>query len=91
MNFDVVRTRRVLISLRDAQGKFLPHGAALFDNAGSFVTVVGNDGAAFLPDSTPGMQLDAQDAGRPLCSLTLTLPEQPDYTGLYETAAAICR
>lgn len=91
MNFDVVRTRRVLISLRDAQGKFLPHGAALFDNAGSFVTVVGNDGAAFLPDSTPDMQLDVQDAGRPLCSLTLALPEQPSNTGLYETAAAVCR
>ncbi|CAI1573879.1 fimbria/pilus outer membrane usher protein [Serratia proteamaculans] len=91
MEFEVVRTRRVLISLRDAQGTFLPHGAALFDSAGNFVTVVGNDGAAFLPDAEPGKSLDVQNAGQPLCSLRLALPEQPDNTGLYETAAAVCR
>jgi outer membrane usher protein FimD/PapC len=91
MRFEVVRTRRVLVIVRDAQGSPLPHGASVFDAAGNFVTVVGSAGAMFLPDAQPGMRLDIQTSGRPLCTLTLSLPEQPDNTGLYETAEALCR
>ncbi|MCS4265562.1 outer membrane usher protein FimD/PapC [Serratia sp. BIGb0163] len=91
MDFDVVRTRRVLVNVQDAQGAPLPHGAAVFNTEGQFVTVVGSAGAVFLPDAAPGMQLEVQNAGRPLCSLTLSLPEQADSSGLYETSAAVCR
>lgn len=91
VDFDVVRTRRVLVDVKDAQGKPLPHGASVFDAKGNFVTVVGDQGSVFIPDAgTPG-KLDVQASGNTICSFTLSLPEKADLSGLYETASAVCR
>ncbi|PVZ84274.1 fimbrial protein [Serratia sp. S1B] len=91
VNFDVVRTRRVLLELQDAQGQPLPHGASLFDDEGNFVTVVGDKGSAFIPDAGKSGQIVVQNSGKTICSFTLALPEQADMSGLYETAKAVCR
>jgi outer membrane usher protein FimD/PapC len=90
-NFDVVRTRRVLVEVKDAQGQPLPHGASVFDSAGNFVTVVGEKGSLFIPDAANGMKLDVQNSGKTICSLQLTLPEKSEQNELYETATAQCR
>lgn len=90
VDFDVVRTRRVLLTVKDGQGNNLPHGASVFDALGAFVTVVGSKGSVFIPDATH-QQLDVQTSGQTLCSFTLSLPEQADTRGLYETASAVCR
>lgn len=89
LNFDVVRTRRVLVSVKDSQGNSLRHGASVFDSEGNFVTVVGSQGSVFIPDAT-SQQLDVQSSGETVCSFTLDLPEQADTSGLYETATTVC-
>lgn len=90
-NFDVVRTRRVLVDVRDAQDKPLPHGASVFDAAGNFVTVVGNQGSVFIPDASTSDTLEVQTSGATICSFSLSLPVKTDMSGLYETASAVCR
>ncbi|EMF07029.1 fimbria/pilus outer membrane usher protein [Serratia marcescens] len=90
VDFDVVKTRRVLADTRDGRGRALPHGASVFDGAGNFVTVVGNDGEIFLPDAHPGMKLDVQQSGVTQCRFTLALPEKAARDVLYETTQATC-
>lgn len=91
IDFNVVRTRRVLVDVKDAQGRPLPHGASVFDVNGNFVTVVGDRGSVFIPDAGQPGQLDVQASGVTICSFTLTLPEKATVNGLYEEAAAVCR
>lgn len=90
VNFDVVRTRRVLVTLRDPQGKVAPHGASVFNADNQFLTVVGEDGAVFIPDARSGEKLDVQVSGNPLCSFSMKLPEKADATVLFETASSVC-
>ncbi|WBF46153.1 fimbria/pilus outer membrane usher protein [Serratia rubidaea] len=91
VDFDVVRTRRVLADVKDAQGRPLPHGASVFDAAGNFVTVVGDRGSVFIPDAGQPGRLDVQASGVTICSFTLALPEKAVQSGLYEEAGAVCR
>lgn len=91
LDFSVMRTRRVLVDVKDAQEKPLPHGAGVFDAAGNFMTVVGEQGRVFIPDAIPASQMEVQTSGITLCSFTLSLPEKGDKSGLYETANAVCR
>lgn len=90
VNFEVVRTRRVLVDVKDAQGNALPRGASVFDGAGNFVTVVGENGSVFVPDAGQG-KLIVQNSGKTLCTFMLTLPKKADANELYETANAQCR
>ncbi|AHG19500.2 fimbrial protein [Chania multitudinisentens RB-25] len=91
MDFTVVHTRRVLVNVKDAQGQPLPHGASVFDAAGNFMTVVGEQGSVFIPDAGSASQMEVQSSGTTICSFTLSLPEKGDKSGLYETANAVCR
>ncbi|EJL85160.1 fimbria/pilus outer membrane usher protein [Pantoea sp. GM01] len=90
VNFDVVRTRRVLVDVKDALGKPLLQGSSVFDAIGNFITVVGSKGAVFIPDASNVGKLDVQSSGKTLCSFRLQLPEKADTSGLYETASAVC-
>ncbi|MGP2408154.1 fimbria/pilus outer membrane usher protein [Yersinia sp. 2545 StPb PI] len=91
VNFDVVRSRRVLAEVRDVQGNPLPLGASVFNSEGNFVTVVGNKGQLFIPDAANNMKLDVQTSGQTLCSIVLSLPEKAVRGELFETANAQCR
>lgn len=91
VNFDVIRTRRVLVDVKDFQGTPLPHGASVFDSAGKFITVVGDKGSIFIPDVSNSGQFDVQTSGRTLCSFHLVLPEQAASGELFEMADAVCR
>ncbi|RSB24207.1 fimbria/pilus outer membrane usher protein [Enterobacter cloacae] len=92
MDFDVLRTRRVLVRAVMADGKPLPHGASAFSAADKLITVVGDDSTVFVPDAATGMSLEVQSSGKTVCTIRLNLPERPeDPTGLYENASAICR
>ncbi|WP_235589289.1 fimbria/pilus outer membrane usher protein [Type-D symbiont of Plautia stali] len=91
VDFDVVRTRRALADIKDAQGHFLPHGASVFDDKGNFITVVGERGSVFIPDVSKSDRFDVQASGVTICSFTLTLPVNAERDGLYEEAAATCR
>lgn len=91
VDFDVVRTRRVMVSVQDGAGKALPRGASVFDGEGQFVTVVGDKGGVFIPDVSTHSQYKVQSSGKTLCGFDLSMPEQAATEGLFETAAAVCR
>lgn len=91
IDFSVIRTRRVLVDVKDAVNNPLPYGASVFDAAGNFVTVVGSKGSVFISDAAGAGKLDVQVSGKTICSFSLSLPEKADTSGLYETANAICR
>jgi outer membrane usher protein FimD/PapC len=86
----VVRTRRVLVSLKDASGKPIQHGSSVFDNKGNFVTIAGDNGAVFIPDIQENMQYDVQSSGVTQCRFSPKLPSKAAPNELYETANAIC-
>ncbi|MGE8177323.1 fimbria/pilus outer membrane usher protein [Pseudomonas fluorescens] len=91
INFDIARTRRVLVDVRDRSGEYLPHGASVFDEAGNFVTIVNNREGVFIPDAGVGVRFEVQRSGKRLCSFSLHLPEEPNVGGFYESASAQCR
>ncbi|CAI1991281.1 F1 capsule-anchoring protein precursor [Serratia liquefaciens] len=91
VDFHVIRTRRVLVDVKDVENKPLPYGASVFDAAGNFVTVVGNKGSVFISDAAESNKLDVQVSGKTICSFPLSLPAQAGTSGLYETADAVCR
>ena len=91
VNFDVLRTRRVLVGAIMDDGKRLPYGASVFTATGELVTMVGGDGTVFVPDATPGMHLEVQSSGKTVCTMQLNLPETADTTGLYENVTVTCR
>ncbi|GKW03750.1 fimbrial protein [Pectobacterium odoriferum] len=91
VDFDVIRTRRVLVETMMADGKRIQPGASVFDDSGNLITVVGDDGSVFVPDAAPGMLLEVQSSGRTVCSMKLDLPEAVESLGFYENAAATCR
>ncbi len=90
VDFAVVRTRRVLLNVKDNHGKPLPHGAALFDRGDNFITVVGENGRVFLPDANHDDEITVQSSGQTLCTFRLALPTKADTNALYETADAQC-
>jgi outer membrane usher protein FimD/PapC len=91
INFDVARNRRILAEVRDIRGELLPYGAGVFDSEGNFVSVIADKGQLFIADFTDGMQLDIQESGRMLCSITLNLPQQVATNELFETAKVQCK
>jgi outer membrane usher protein FimD/PapC len=90
VDFEVIRTRRVLVDAGMNNGQPPPHGASVFDDAGKLVTVVGEGGRVFVPNAAPGMTLEVQQSGKTVCTMTLDLPEKPDTLGFYEHATATC-
>ncbi|WP_235319676.1 fimbria/pilus outer membrane usher protein [Pectobacterium fontis] len=91
VDFDVVRTRRVLVDAMMANGKRILPGASVFDHSDHLVTVVGDDGSVFVPDAAPDMILEVQRSGRTECKMKLALPETVETPTLYEHATAVCQ
>lgn len=91
IHFNVVRTRRVLVSVNDQNGKALPYSASVFDQDGNFISVVGENGNVFIPDAENARKMDVQMSGKTLCSFRLSLENAPSGNELYENSKAICR
>lgn len=90
VNFDVVRTRRILATINNVSGIAIPQGASVFDRSGLFITVAGDRGSVFIPDADQYARYDVQVSGKTLCSFSLTLPAKAAQGDLYETAESIC-
>lgn len=91
ISFDVLHTRRVLVTAQMTDGSRLPRGAILFDSGGRLVTIVADDGSFFVPDAAADMTLEVQNAGKPLCTIHLSLPKKIESSRLYENATATCQ
>lgn len=90
VDFDVVRTRRILATIKNASGDAIPQGANVFARSGLFITVAGDSGSVFIPDVDQYARYDVQVSGKTLCSFSLTLPAKAAQGELYETAESIC-
>lgn len=91
VNFDVIRSRRVLVDVQMADGSRLPRGASLFDGDERLVTIVADDGTVFVPDAVADMKLEVQNAGKTLCTISLNLPQKAQSSRLYENTTATCQ
>ncbi|EKK5502399.1 fimbrial biogenesis usher protein [Enterobacter hormaechei] len=86
--FATLSQRRVLLSIRRADGTPLPEGVSIVDAAGEYVTSAPEDGVIFLNDISASQQLYAKlDEGR--CRLTYTLPEA-EPNKFYEEVTGKC-
>jgi outer membrane usher protein FimD/PapC len=90
VEFTVVRTRRILATIRNAYGNTIPHGASVFNASGAFITMSGENGSVFVPDAVAHEKYDVQVSGKTLCSFSLKLPEKAVQGALYETADSVC-
>lgn len=91
IDFGVVRNRRVLITVKDAQGQPLLTGASVFAADNSFSAVVAEKSTVFINDALSGSTFTVEQSGKSDCRFTLTLPEKVSSPGLYEEATAVCR
>ena len=90
--FSVVTTRRVLVRTRMAEGQPLPARAAVYSDAGQFISVTGEDGSVFVENAHPGMTLEVQgEHNRCLLRLNQLPEKRAEMTGLYEETSAVCR
>ncbi|KAF1029074.1 MAG: Outer membrane usher protein YraJ [Pseudomonas sp.] len=91
VDFEVVKVRRLLLSVEDEQGRPLPQGAPVFGKGNAFVTSVAGEGMVFLNNVSGRQTLQVALPDSSTCLLHLNPePESHDDT-LYETARAVCR
>lgn len=91
LDFQVRKTRRVLVSGRTADGRLLPFGATVTDGLGDVVGVVQGDGEIFVPNALATPHLRVRHADMSDCELDIRLDEQRDQNNYFESAAAVCR
>ncbi|WP_164931783.1 fimbria/pilus outer membrane usher protein [Dyella sp. M7H15-1] len=91
LNFNMVRSQRVLIRVITESGRPLAKGNTVVNGADQFITAVGNNGEVFLS----GVRLDetfksVDDQDRP-CRLTFALPDKPTGDNYFERIDAQCK
>lgn len=91
-SFTVIASRRVLLSVKDSDGKPLEAKAAVYDRQGHFLTVVSDDGSIFINDAAKEMELTVEMASGPGCRINLNQlsDEIPESSQLYEQLNAVC-
>lgn len=90
VEFDVVKTRRVLIAVSDLSGKHLLKGTGIYDNNGNYLTTVVDKGQVFLNNLQAGDVLNAMSDDKKLCKLKFNLPTIPVENGYFESIDAVC-
>lgn len=91
VQFDIVKTRRVLVTAQDDQGRPLPKGSAVMGPENSFVTTVVDGGQLFLANIEGNEHLKISMPDGNQCELNVALPEEADANAYYESATASCR
>jgi outer membrane usher protein FimD/PapC len=90
-DFNVSRTRRMLVRARTPDGTAIPFGASVTDEQGEVVGVVQQDGEIFVPNAiaTPRLWIRAPD--REACELAVDMGKTQDQEAYYESTTAVCR
>lgn len=91
VRFEVLKVRRVLLQVRDEQGKPLSPGASVLTVDNQFLTTVVAGGKVFLSNIDNRQVLKVVLPDSRGCELQLDLPAKTDIDQLYETAEVICR
>ncbi|WP_175923506.1 fimbria/pilus outer membrane usher protein [Burkholderia latens] len=91
VEFAVEQTRRVLLTVTQADGTAMPVLSTVVDDHDRFVTVTGNAGRLLLAGAQLHTPLRAALPDGTVCRVTFTLPDTPPATArYYERADARC-
>ncbi|MGY2377153.1 fimbria/pilus outer membrane usher protein [Pseudomonas sp. SDO524_S393] len=90
VNFEVLKVRRLLVQVKDVQGRPLPQGASVFGDDKRFLTSVVGDGMIFLSDVSEPQKLRVSLPDSSACLLHLDAGVEPDNDKLYATTSAVC-
>lgn len=92
VSFKVLNSRRVMLRIKQADGKPLAKGLSVVDAKDNYVVTVVDDGHVFLNDADQVAALYAiNDDNQRLCKLDFTLPEKHDEDAFYEEVNGVCR
>ncbi|MFO2461926.1 fimbria/pilus outer membrane usher protein [Pseudomonas sp. 15FMM2] len=91
VDFEVVKVRRLLLEVRDEQGRPLPQGASVFGSGNAFLTSVVGEGMVFLSNLDEPQTLSVFLPDSTSCVLQLNPEPETDDDKLYETSSAVCR
>ncbi len=83
--------RRLLLEVRDEQGRPLPQGASVFGPGNAFLTSVVGEGMVFLNNLDESQTLSVSLPDSTSCVLQLNPEPETDDDKLYETGSAVCR
>lgn len=90
IDFPVVTSRRVLLTIVDPNGAALGKGAPVFGETDRFVTTTVEGGKAFITNHDIEKPLTLRMANGGLCNLDFMLPEKPELDAYFEKALAVC-
>nr|WP_281960282.1 fimbrial biogenesis outer membrane usher protein [Enterobacter mori] len=92
VSFKVLNSRRVMLRIKQADGKPLAKGLSVEDAKGNYVVTVVDDGHVFLNDADQIAALYAvNDDNQRLCKLDYTLSDKKDEDAFYEEVNGVCR
>ncbi|MDU5358466.1 MAG: fimbrial biogenesis usher protein [Klebsiella oxytoca] len=92
VNFKILKSRRVMLRARQANGKPVLKGLSVVDEKDNYVVTVVDDGHIFLNDADQFTALYVIDENnKHLCKLDFTLPMKPDENVFYEEVNGLCQ
>ena len=92
VSFKVLNSRRVMLRIKQADGKPLTKGLSVVDEKDNYVVTVVDDGHVFLNDADQVAALYAiNDDNQRQCKLDFVLPEKHDEDVFYEEVNGVCR
>lgn len=91
VQFDIVKTRRVLVTVKDDEGRELEKGSAVLATDHTYITTVVDGGQIFLPNAQRNESLKVAMPDGNQCNLTVILPVKADTSAYYERITASCK
>ncbi|MDU3300830.1 MAG: fimbria/pilus outer membrane usher protein, partial [Enterobacter ludwigii] len=92
IDFKVLNSRRVMLSVKQADGQPLSKGISIVDEKGNYIVTTVDDGHVFINDADQLSALYALDGdNNRLCKIDYTLADKHDENAFYEEVNGVCR
>lgn len=92
IDFKVLNSRRVMLSVKQADGQPLSKGISIVDEKGNYIVTTVDDGHVFINDADQLSALYALDGdNNRLCKIDYTLADKRDENAFYEEVNGVCR
>ena len=92
VSFKVLNSRRVMLRVKQLDGKTLPKGLSIVDEKGNYIVTSVDDGHVFLNDADQIKALYAMDNdNNRICQIAYTLSDKRDEEAFYEEINGECR
>lgn len=86
----ITEMKQLLLTVRLADGQFVPMGSAILDEHNHFLSTVLDDGHIMLTNNTIGKKLTARLSDQKTCQIHYQVPAYFDPAALYEVAESTC-